>query len=97
MGWNPFSEIYNDFSNGNIGTGILDLGTGGIYSYAKDAYEKPFNDQKAGLDDIAAQAAKLKQERMARQQATLQASLAALQPTRDALHAVYGDPSTWKL
>lgn len=97
MGWNPFKEIYDDFSGGNIGTGILDLGTGGIYSYAKNAYETPFNDQKAGLQDIADRAAQLKQERIARQQATLQQSLAALKPTRDALHAVYGDPSTWSL
>ena len=97
MGWNPFREIYDDFSNGNIGTGILDLGTGGIYSAAKDAYESPFNQQKAGLDDIAARAAQLKQERIARQQATLQQSLAALKPARDALHAVYGDPSSWSL
>jgi len=97
MGWNPFSEIYNDFSNGNIGTGILDLGTGGIYSAAKDAYSAPFDEKRKGFDAVSAAAEQVKQQRIARQQETLQKSLAALDPTRKAIAAVYGDPSTWSL
>lgn len=97
MGYNPFSEIYNDFSNGNYGTGLLDIGTGGIYSAAKDAYEAPFNEKRAGFDAVSAQAEQVKQERIARQQATLQAALAKMDPTKKAISALYGDPSTWSL
>ena len=97
MSWNPFSEIYNDVSNGNIGTGVLDLATLGAYSPIKDAYNAPFDAQKKGFDDVANHAEAIKQQRIQRQQDTLKQSLAALDPTRKAIAAVYGDPSTWTL
>ncbi len=54
--------------------------------------------QKAsGIDALIAQSEKIKQQRIARQQATLQQSMAASQPARDAIAAVYGPPSSWKL
>lgn len=63
----------------------------------KDAYNKPFEEKAAGYDAIAARAEQIKQERIARQQATLQQTMAAYEPARKAISAVYGDPSTWKL
>jgi hypothetical protein len=79
---------------GGIGGGYL----GGVSADNGQQQIKGAEAQKAsGIDALIAQSEKIKQQRIARQQATLQQSMAASQPARDAIAAVYGPPSSWKL
>ncbi len=59
----------------------------------QDAY-----DEKAkGYDAVQAAAQRMKAERMAQKEAAMAKVEAALDPTKKAMAAVYGDPSTWRL
>ena len=73
---------------GNIATGFKDAG---------HAYQQSFDDQKAAYDQVSQMAGDVQQKRIKRQEDTLQRALAARDPERKAINALYGDPSTWKL
>lgn len=63
----------------------------------KDAYDAPFDKKREGYDAVMDRAGELKQERLARKDKTYQMADEKMRPAREALRAVYGDPSTWSL
>ena len=93
----------------NLGTGglygtanqVVEGATGkGIPAHlgdAWDAYKAPFDEKRQAYDQVSQMAGDIKQQRIARQQDTLKQVLAARDPERKAINALYGDPSTWKL
>jgi hypothetical protein len=107
----PGVNTIKDAVTGNWGDAAKNFATGGLYGTAntavngvkgiasgiKNAYDKPFEEQKAGYQAVIDQANQIKQERLARQQATLAAVNQQYAPANKAISAVYGDPSTWKL
>jgi hypothetical protein len=71
---------------------------GGTSSHNGQEQIKQAEGQKLqGIDALIAQSEKIKQARLARQQAQLAATHEASQPARDAIAAVYGPPSSWRL
>ena len=64
---------------------------------AKDAYTAPFNEKRQAIDQVSQMAGNIKQERIKRQQDILAQTLAARDPERQAIAAMYGDPKSWKL
>jgi hypothetical protein len=112
MSFNLFKAIPGvntayDFGTGDWKGGLANLGTGGLYGTydqgksglndLKNAYNAPFNEKRQGYDAVSAMAGDVKNQRIARQQATLGAVESKLDPQRRAIQAMYGDPSSWKL
>jgi hypothetical protein len=96
----PGVNTVKDVVTGNWGDAAKNAVTGGLYGTAtsiKGAYDKPFDEQKAGYQAVIDQANAIKQQRIARQQATLASVNQQYAPANKAIAAVYGDPSTWKL
>lgn len=97
MAWYDYVPGVSEFSQGNIGQGLLDVGTLGLYDDAKGDVKGAYDKKAQGYDAVIAQAAANKADRIKRQQDTYDLADSKLAPSRAALAAVYGDPSTWKL
>ena len=67
------------------------------YGAIKNAYDKPFDEKRQAYDQVGQMSQEIQQKRMQRQQDILRQTLAARDPERNAINAVYGDPRQWKL
>jgi hypothetical protein len=68
-----------------------------LYHGYKNAQNDAYDSKRKGYDDVSAMAEQMKQERLKRQQDTYQQGMAALDPERNAIKALYGEPKSWKL
>ena len=103
----PGVNTIDDAVHGRWKDAGLNLATGGLYGLGngiatgvdaiRNAYSAPFDEKRAGYDAVAARAEQIKQERIARKDKTYAMAEEKYRPTREALAAVYGDPSQWKL
>lgn len=103
-GVNTAQDIYNgDWKKAgvNLATGGLsDTGAafkGGFDEKYQKYFKKPYEDKEAGVQAIQDEVARLKQERMAQKDYAYNLADSKYEPTRKAIHAVYGDPESWKL
>ena len=67
------------------------------WSALKNAYDAPFEEKRAAYDRVGQMSQEIQQKRIQRQQDILRQTLAARDPERNAINAVYGDPKNWKL
>lgn len=61
------------------------------------AVNKPYEDKRAGYDAIQAKVLELQAKREQQKKYAYDLANQAFEPSRKAMAAVYGDPSTWKL
>lgn len=91
-------DAWNSASSGDWGGALKEFAISGdpiLQDMA--AYQSGQDEKKQGFSAVQAMAEKMKQERMARADATFAKADAMYDPTKKAMAALYGDPSTWSL